>query len=222
MFPHSWGTSQMKTQSPSIPDPRTRTTRVLLWCGVVSSLWYAGMNVYVPMNDSGYEWMSQTVSELSAIGAPTRLLWVGLGWIYTLLLTSFGWGVWRAGVRGVGLALILQGVLNPFWPPMHLRTVLAAGGGTLMDSLHIAFTAIWGVLSLLIMGLGAASLGPRFRLYTLVSVALLFFFGGLTAQEVSSMEANLPTPWMGVWERLNIGVFMLWIVLFALARLRRS
>jgi hypothetical protein len=34
------------------------------------------------------------------------------------------------------------------------------------------------------------------------------------------MEANLPTPWMGVWERIGIGVFMVWVVVLATALLR--
>jgi hypothetical protein len=53
--------------------------KVLLACGILSSLLYAAMNVFVPMLWDGYTMASQTVSELSAIGAPTRTLWVRLG-----------------------------------------------------------------------------------------------------------------------------------------------
>jgi len=51
------------------------------------------MLVFVAMRWEGYSSASQTVSELSAIGAPTRSLWVPLGAVYTLLVTAFGWGV---------------------------------------------------------------------------------------------------------------------------------
>jgi len=34
------------------------------------------------------------------------------------------------------------------------------------------------------------------------------------------LAANLPTPWMGVWERINIGVFLLWVSVLAIALLR--
>jgi hypothetical protein len=34
------------------------------------------------------------------------------------------------------------------------------------------------------------------------------------------MVANLPTPLIGVWERINIGVFLLWVVMLAIALLR--
>ena len=47
-----------------------------LICGILSSLLYAGMTVFIAMQWEGYSSASQTVSELSAIGAPTRSLWL--------------------------------------------------------------------------------------------------------------------------------------------------
>jgi hypothetical protein len=62
----------------------------------LSSLLYAGMLIFIPPLWVGYSSLSQTVSELSAIGAPTRDLWFWLGIVYTLLYAAFGWGVWRS------------------------------------------------------------------------------------------------------------------------------
>jgi hypothetical protein len=36
----------------------------------------------------------------------------------------------------------------------------------------------------------------------------------------STLQANLPTPWVGVWERILIGAFMLWVVVLAVTVLR--
>jgi hypothetical protein len=72
------------------------TRKILLVCGIVSSLLYVAMNVFVPMRWEGYSSASQTVSELSAIGASTRPLWVPLGIAYTLLVAVFGCGVWAS------------------------------------------------------------------------------------------------------------------------------
>ena len=57
--------------------------RISLMCGIASSLLYVAMNVFVAMQWEGYSSASQTVSELSAIGAPTRTLWVTLAIVYT-------------------------------------------------------------------------------------------------------------------------------------------
>ena len=67
--------------------------RFLLICGILSSLLYIAINIFVPLQFEGYSSASQTVSELSAIGAPTRALWLPLGLVYTLLFTAFGFGV---------------------------------------------------------------------------------------------------------------------------------
>ena len=75
------------------------TRRVLLVCGILSSLLYVAMNVFVAMEWEGYSSASQTVSELSAIGAPTRPLWVLLGIAYTVLVIAFGWGIWKSAGR---------------------------------------------------------------------------------------------------------------------------
>ena len=46
--------------------------KLLLTCGVLSSLLYVAMTVFVATQWKSYNSASQTISELSAIGAPTR------------------------------------------------------------------------------------------------------------------------------------------------------
>jgi protein-S-isoprenylcysteine O-methyltransferase Ste14 len=199
--------------------------RALLVCGVAAALVYGGMNVFIPMLWPEYRWTSQTVSELSAIGAPTRGLWVALGFVYSVLYAAFGAGVWataqRRGPLRVAAGLIMaSAILGLAWPPMHLRPVLAAGGRTLTDTLHIVWTSAWGVLSMVAMGFGAAALGRRFRIFTAVAVSLLVAFGALTSVQAPHVSVDLPTPWMGVWERMNIACYYVWVVAFAVALLR--
>ena len=199
------------------------TRETLLVCGIVSSLLYVAMNVLVPMQWEGYSSASQTVSELSAIGAPTRPQWVLLGIAYTLLVTAFGFGVWRSArlsrpLRVVGGLMVAYGVISLAWPlaPMHLR----GEGFTLTDTMHVILAAVTVFLMLLAIGFGTAAFGKRFRLYSIATLVMLFAFGALTFRESPRIAANLPTPWIGVWERINIGVFLLWIVVLAIALLR--
>jgi len=196
--------------------------KALLICGVLSSLLYIAINVFVATQWEGYSVASRTVSELSAIGAPTRGLWVRLSAFYTLLVTAFGWGVWKSAgpdrvVRAVGILLVVYGSLGLVWPffPMHLREVLAAGGGTLTDTMHIVWSIVTVSLMLLAMGCGASAFGRWFRFYSVASLALLVAMGVLTFLNAPRIGANLPTPWVGVWERVNIGVFLLWVVVLA-------
>jgi len=197
----------------------------LLTCGVLSSLLYVAMNIIVPTYWEGYSSAAQTVSELSAIGAPTRSLWVPLGLVYTLLVAAFGWGVRASAGRNrplriAGGLLVAYGLVGLAWPPMHLREVLAGGGGTLTDTMHIVFAMVTVLLMVLAMGFGAAAFGKRFRRYSIATIVTLLLCGALTSLDAPRLQANLPTPWMGVWERINIAVFLLWIVVLATALLR--
>lgn len=122
----------------------------------------------------------------------------------------------------VGGLLVASGIIGLAWPPMHQRAVLAAGGGTLTDTLHIVWSALTVLLFMLEIGFGAAALGKRFRVYCIATIVILVVFGALTFLDAPRVAANLPTPWIGVWERINIGVFLLWVVVLAVALLGRD
>jgi hypothetical protein len=199
----------------------------LLTCGITSSLFYIAMNVFIPMQWQSYSCVSQTISELSAIDAPTRPLWVPFGIVYALFVVAFGWGVWKSAVgnrplRIVGGLLFINGIISLFWPPMHQREVLAAGEGTLTDTMHIAFSIVTVLLFMLSIGFGAASLGKRFRFYSIATMLILIAFGILTALDGPRIQTNSPTPLIGIWERINIGVYMIWVVVLAIILLRRE
>jgi hypothetical protein len=70
------------------------------------------------------------------------------------------------------------------------------------------------------MGCAARAFGKRFRLYTIASIVVLLAFGALTFWDAPLVQANLPTPWIGLWERINISVFLLWVVVLATVLLR--
>ena len=81
--------------------------------------------------------------------------------------------------------------------------------------MHVVLGGVTVFLMFLAIGFGAAAFGKRFRLYSIASIVVLLVFGGLTFLEAPRLEANLPTPWIGLWERINISVFLLWVVVLA-------
>jgi hypothetical protein len=194
------------------------TRKTLLFCGIASSLLYAA-KIWA-IRYEGYNLISQVPSELTAVGAPTQALWARLGWIYTVLETAFGLGLWQSADRNralriVGGLIVAHASLGLLWPfaSMHQREVLAAGGGTLSDTLHVVLAAVTVFLMFLAIGFGTTAFGKRFRLYSIVTIVVLLVFGGLTFLEAPRLQANLPTPWIGLSERINISVFLLWVVM---------
>jgi hypothetical protein len=105
---------------------------------------------------------------------------------------------------------------------MHLRETLAAGGGTFSDTMHITLAVLTEACYLLGLGFAAAALDLHFRIFSIATFFVLLLFGVLTFLESSGISTNQPTPLIGVWERINIGVFLLWIVVLATVLLRRE
>jgi len=193
----------------------------LLLCGVLASVLYVGVDVLAAIRYPEYHsFSSRVVSELMAKGAPTERLVDPLFLLYGALMMAFGVGVWMSE-RGrrmhiVGALLFVYaaiGLLGPTVAEMNLR---GSGGDPAADVRHAALT---GVIVLFIFGsVGfAASIGGRlFRLYSFATMLIMVVFGILTALMMRNVSIGKPTPWVGAMERINIGAFLIWVVVFAI------
>lgn len=225
-----WGLPVIAGTIAALPlVPSNYKRKALLYCGIVSSVLYVAVNIIVPLQWEGYSLASRVPSELSAIGAPTSKLWAILATPYTFLMLAFGWGVLKAEgenrrLRIAGKLLIAYGALGFIWPfaPMHLRETLAAGGGTFSDTLHKILGAVTNIIYLLALAFSAAALGKRFRIYSIVTFVLVLVFGALTFREMPGVGRNEPTPLIGVWERIDIGLFLIWIAVLAIILLHNQ
>jgi hypothetical protein len=195
----------------------------LLACGILASAVYVVTDMLAAARYEGYSLAAQAVSELSAIGSPTRPLVITLFFAHGLLQLAFGIGVWQSvghngRLRLIAGCLMLIGLIDLGAPlfPMHMR----GAANTLTDTVHIAMTSVMVTLILLAVGV-AAGVSPRwFRRYSIATLTLLISGGALAAWDGVRLAANEPTPWLGVTERLNIYGYMLWMALLATTLLR--
>jgi hypothetical protein len=79
---------------------------------------------------------------------------------------------------------------------------------------------VMSLFILLAMGFGASLLGKRLRYYSYATMAILVVFGVLASLQAGQMQANEPTPLMGIEERVNIYATMLWVAVLAIGLLR--
>jgi len=175
------------------------------------------------MQWEGYSYTSQAVSELKAIGAPTRPFVVSLNIIYDVLVTAFGLGILltddRKRARFTGVLLIgcgIVGQVTSLFFPMHLR----GAETTISDTMHIILTGVNVFFILLSVGFGATLHGKRFRLYSIGTILILILFGALAGLDGPRVAAQLPTPWLGIKERINIYGYLLWVLVLAIIHLR--
>jgi hypothetical protein len=115
-----------------------------------------------------------------------------------------------------GALLVIIAGMGLFWPPMHLRGI----NPTLTDTMHIVFASVVALLTMLAVAFGSASLGKRFRIFSMATIGVLVVFGALAFLYAPQLAANLPTPWLGAMERTNIGAYLLWVAVLAVALLR--
>src|SRR5215212_2572729 len=71
--------------------------KILLICGIVSSVLYIVGDVLGTLLYQGYSYADQTFSELTAQGSPVRPLMIALSGIpYGVLVAAFAGGVWAS------------------------------------------------------------------------------------------------------------------------------
>ncbi len=198
------------------------SSRVLVSAGLAMFGLYIAADVIASVAYDGYSYRDQTISELSAVDAPTRGGWLVQSVFYEILAFAFAFGVLRmAGerraVRGVGWMLLAFAVVGPLWwfAPMHQREVLAADGGDWKDTMHLVLGGLNSVVFFAMIGAGAFAFGRRFRWYSFATLAVILVFGALMGLRTGAVGENEATPWLGIYERIAIEGSMLWMAVFA-------
>ena len=202
--------------------PKT-VLKVLLICGILSTLIYISIDILTATLYEGYSHTSQQISELSAIGASTRPLWIVMASVWTPLLIAFGIGVWllaghKRSLRLTGILLIVWGIIGFVWLffPMHPRGTV----GLDSDVMHLVLAAAQVLVMVLFISFGAVALGRGFRLYSIGTIVTLLVFGVLVSTQAKAIAAGQTTPWMGIIERVSVFTPMLWVVVLAILLMR--
>ncbi len=174
----------------------------------------------------GYSHLAQPVSDLIAIGAPSKAALDPLFAFYNLLTAGFGWGllrVFRAEPPGpatrhgrLGAMLLmaeaLAGLLTQAFPEGP------GGAGARVDlggALHIvcaATSSITSILAALLLGHALAVQGERpwFWRYSVLSAVVIVATGAVAGLAVANGWALA-----GLAERLTIGSFLAWLMVSA-------
>lgn len=191
--------------------------KVLLSCGILASLTYVGTDILASLLYPDYSFIDQTVSELFAIGAPTSRIVVPLFTVSSTLSAAFALGVWTSRGHSRALAwlaiMIFASAANTvvLWNafPLHMRGVTP----TFTDAMHLVLAVNPFVLLSIVFG--AVAFDRWFRAYSVVTVLILLVPAVFSFSYVTAVAANLPTPGMGLAERLAQYGYQLWQVTLA-------
>jgi hypothetical protein len=187
-------------------------------CGVAAPLVYVTAIILGGALNPGYSHLSMAVSELIESGAPNTTLLDILFCAYGVLLIAFAWAEGMS-VRGDGLRLLsagcvilgiigLLGIIMTLFFPMDPR----GAPQTAIGIIHLVLAgavSLATILTVAFLGLGSKT-RDGFWVYSLVSTILLVLAGVAAA-----VLAVMGHPLLGLAERLAIGMFLQWILAFA-------
>ena len=199
---------------------------ILLACGVLGPMLYGAADWLAGSSWVGYSFRDMTVSELGAIGAPTRTLFSRLVLAVYALLLAFGVGVWRSAasrvrLRAVGALIVALSLMAWVTAPIG-ATDLRGEGLSTATTLHLVFTTMGALTVLAAMGAGAGAFGRGFRVYSIASMVVLVAFAALSGAIAARPGENLQTPWLGVVERFSFYSYHVWFMVLAVKLIARE
>ena len=176
--------------------------------GVVSFLSYSVAVIFSPMAYPSYNWMAQAVSDLSAVNAPSRMLWIQLASLH--------------GVCGIvcimAVCIFIQGKLNKIlrigiycFATMNWISVIGysafpllnsgMSGTSMQDKMHLIVTilvVIFSIASLVLIMIGGYRKKAYRSLAVWATIALLLMF-------IGSIGAGIvPIEYFGIPERFSV------------------
>jgi len=195
--------------------------KVLLTFGILASLLKVGTDVLAGKMWKGYSFVSQSISELSAIGAPTRSLVLPLDLMYDVLMIAFSVGIWQLAGQNLLMRIVAgliagNAVISSFvslFLPMRIGQDASFSASTI----HVVLMAIGVFFFLLAMGLGGAANRNWFRYYsfgTLLAYLVLAIARFLIPDQTTA--AGLPVLTVGIQERTMALGYLLWVVALAI------
>ena len=195
-------------------------------CGILAALVYVVADVLASLRYPGYDFVSQGVSELMAVGAPTKNLVDSVFVVYGVLAIAFAIGVLRESLgqrslRWTGLLLLgyaAAGLLGRLFPAYSRGW---AGGGFSNSVPHMILTAVLVALMLAALAFAAYALGKRFQLYSFVTIGGIVALGIASGVYASRLAARQSTPGFGIVERVLIYGFLVWAAVLGIALIRR-
>ena len=175
--------------------------------GVVSFLSYTAAVIFAPLAYPGYDWMSQAVSDLSAVNAPSLALWNQLSAFYNVCEVVCVTVV-CIGIQGRKTKLLREGIylfaVMEWISAVGYRVFpLSDSGyaGAFQDVMHMVITALVVLLSVVsltvIIAAGAKSRDCR-SYGVCAAVALAMMLVGALGMKL------IPAAYFGVVERFSV------------------
>lgn len=198
--------------------------KILIYCGIAAPVLYVITAIVGAAMRNDYSHIVNAISELISNGAPNKAILDVVFNIYNALLLAFSVGAYLALKNAprfcriaMGLLIGIQ-ILSFSWGffPMDPLGAEATFAGTMHNILG-GIVALATIIMPLLMGLGLRQVDgfQGYAKYSFISSAIIFV-SGLTGVILAGQGVHL----FGLFERVTIGTYELWIFVTALNLLK--
>lgn len=190
--------------------------KVLLGCGILAPLIYAGSDILAGKLLKGYNFAAQSMGELAAAGSPVRTMVVWLTTIAGLLLIAFGVGIWRESAQtmpriAAGLLMVNAAagmIANLFFPATYgVRPVFASTG------VLISFVSVLSFVLAIVAG--AAAFSGWFRIFSIAIPAAYILLAVVRFATAGTGSGAAAGTLIGTQERTMSYTFLVWMLVLA-------
>lgn len=176
--------------------------------GVVSLLSYTAAVVFSPLAYSGYDWKAQAVSDLSAVNAPSKMLWEQLSSLYgscgivsvMAVCVYIGERLTKTIRTGIYLFAAMNWVSSVGYSMFPLSD--SGYAGTFQDIMHVyavtVLVVVLSIVSLLFIIVGGLKCKAYSSLAVWAAMALICMFIGAVGTNI------VPKEFFGIAERFSV------------------
>lgn len=176
--------------------------------GVISLLSYTAAVIFAPSAYPGYDWRAQAVSDLSAVNAPSNMLWGQLSALYgvcgivsiMMVCVFIQKRLNRLLRTGIYLFAVMNWISNVGYAMFPLSD--SGNAGTFQDIMHIyvvtVLVVLLSIVSLVVIMIGGYRDRKYHSLAVWATIALLMMFAGAIGTNI------VPKEFFGIPERFSV------------------
>ena len=192
----------------------------LLACGILASILKVATDLLAGIRWKGYSFVSQSISVLSAEGAPTRSLVLPLDVAYDVLMVAFAIGVWQLAAGNqlmrIAAALIAGNAVLSLLVILLLPMSIDQDGTPSATTVHVVLMATAMFFFLFAMGFGGAACQDWFRYYSFGTLLAYVLLAVARFALPSPATVGPPIATVGIQERTMVVGYLLWVVALAI------
>lgn len=190
-------------------------------------MFYAVAVIFGAVLRDDYSSLADTISALTSDNAPNLLLMDVLFGLYNISIIVFGVGAFRDSsvnltkkYKAATFMIVLIGVLGllmlVFTQPVPITNVTTGG------TIHLILAGVSSLITMIaILLIGLVYWGNTqmrsFAIYSFISDIIILISGGMAAVSIGGHNG-----YGGLFERITIGFFLLWVIVFSYVILKKK